>query len=84
MHETRGIKGPHLIVCPLSVLSSWLTVCFGGYMALSDRSQEAARWLPSFKTKRMHGSVNERSRLKAELRDNPVDIVITTCASLSS
>jgi len=79
VHETRGIKGPHLIVCPLSVLSSWLTVRAVQFRPCSF-SQEAARWLPSFKTKRMHGSVNERSRLKAELRDNPVDIVITTCA----
>jgi SWI/SNF-related matrix-associated actin-dependent regulator of chromatin subfamily A member 5 len=36
--ETQGgAKGPHLLVCPLSVLSSWMT--------------EIARWLPGFVSK---------------------------------
>jgi hypothetical protein len=26
LHETHGVKGPHLLICPLSVLGSWITV----------------------------------------------------------
>lgn len=44
--ETR----PFLIVCPLSVLSSWMA--------------EARRWTPELKVLRFHGPVQERDRLK--------------------
>ena len=36
----RREGGPHLIVCPLSVLSSW--------------EVEFNRWLPSFRVKKLH------------------------------
>jgi hypothetical protein len=26
LHETHGVKGPHLLICPLSVLGAWMTV----------------------------------------------------------
>lgn len=41
---------PSLIVCPLSVLSSWMT--------------EARRWTPDLKVLRFHGPSHERDRLK--------------------
>ena len=41
---------PYLVVCPLSVLNSWVT--------------EAQRWVPELKVLRMHGNKNERDRLK--------------------
>ncbi|KAJ4313163.1 hypothetical protein N0V94_007092 [Neodidymelliopsis sp. IMI 364377] len=41
---------PYLVVCPLSVLNSWVT--------------EAQRWVPELKVLRIHGSKNERDRLK--------------------
>ncbi|KAF1830998.1 ISWI chromatin-remodeling complex ATPase ISW2 [Decorospora gaudefroyi] len=41
---------PHLVVCPLSVLNSWVT--------------EAQRWVPGLKVLRFHGASNERVRLK--------------------
>lgn len=44
--ETR----PFLIICPLSVLSSWMA--------------EARRWTPDLKVLRFHGPVQERDRLK--------------------
>ncbi|KAJ4983001.1 ISWI chromatin-remodeling complex ATPase ISW2 [Stagonosporopsis vannaccii] len=41
---------PYLVVCPLSVLNSWIT--------------EARKWVPELKVLRMHGTKNERDRLK--------------------
>lgn len=41
---------PFLVVCPLSVLSSWMA--------------EAKKWAPGLKTIRFHGPAKERNRLK--------------------
>lgn len=41
---------PSIVVCPLSVLSSWMS--------------EARRWAPELKVVRFHGPVHERDRLK--------------------
>ena len=41
---------PSLVICPLSVLSSWMT--------------ESRRWTPDLKILRFHGPVHERDRLK--------------------
>lgn len=41
---------PYLVVCPLSVLNSWVT--------------EAQKWVPELKLLRIHGTKNERDRLK--------------------
>ena len=41
---------PCLVVCPLSVLSSWMA--------------ESRRWTPGLKVLRFHGPVHERNRLK--------------------
>ena len=41
---------PSLVVCPLSVLSSWMA--------------ESKKWAPELKVIRFHGPVHERSRLK--------------------
>ncbi|KAI0308557.1 SNF2 family N-terminal domain-containing protein, partial [Amylostereum chailletii] len=67
--EQNPKDAPHLVVCPLSVMSSWLS--------------EIARWIPSFRAIRYHGSATERSRLKDELRgDNfEFDVCITTYES---
>lgn len=43
-------RRPFLVVCPLSVLSSWMA--------------EASRWVPELKVMRFHGPVKERDRLK--------------------
>ncbi len=50
LSESRGENRPCLVVCPLSVLSSWIA--------------EARRWTPSLKVLRFHGPVHERNRLK--------------------
>ncbi|KAF2845503.1 ISWI chromatin-remodeling complex ATPase-like protein ISW2 [Plenodomus tracheiphilus IPT5] len=41
---------PYLVICPLSVLNSWVT--------------EAERWVPELKVLRFHGASSERIRLK--------------------
>lgn len=64
LHETHNVKGPHLLICPLSVLGAWMT--------------EIQRWLPSFKSLRFHGPATERSRLKHELTNGQPDLVVTT------
>lgn len=48
--EPESEARPCLVVCPLSVLSSWMT--------------EARRWTPDLKVIRFHGPMNERTRLK--------------------
>lgn len=47
MHEELR---PYLVVCPLSVLNSWVS--------------EAQKWVPGLKVLRIHGTVQERNRLK--------------------
>jgi len=42
LHEMRGVAGPHLIICPLSVMSSWM--------------DELARWCPKFRVVRLHST----------------------------
>ncbi|KAG5642277.1 hypothetical protein DXG03_003054 [Asterophora parasitica] len=60
-----GPHDPHLVICPLSVLSSW--------------EAEAARWVPSMHVIRLHGPANERDRLKQTLRGKrDFDIMFTT------
>lgn len=41
---------PYLVICPLSVLNSWVT--------------EAQKWVPELKILRFHGTANQRDRLK--------------------
>jgi SNF2 family DNA or RNA helicase len=49
-----NVSGPHLIVVPLSVMSSWMT--------------EFKRWCPALKVVRLHSAdSNERDRLKKEV-----------------
>ena len=75
---------PHLIICPLSVLSSWLNASACSHWAiifyLTRIYQEAARWVPSFRTLRFHGQASERTRLKNSIRDgkSSFDICVTT------
>ena len=65
--EMRGVKGPHLIVCPLSVMSSWM--------------DELAKWCPKLRVVRLHSSdENERQRLRREVVINTeiYDVALTT------
>ncbi|KAF8961860.1 P-loop containing nucleoside triphosphate hydrolase protein [Flammula alnicola] len=63
--NSSGPHDPHLVICPLSVLSSW--------------EAEAARWVPSMRVVRFHGNASERDRLKNSLRgDDDFDVILTT------
>ena len=67
LHEMRNVKGPHLVICPLSVLSSWM--------------DELQKWCPSFKVVRLHSTdETERQRLRKEVVMNvgSYDVAVTT------
>ncbi|KAF8421661.1 SNF2 family N-terminal domain-containing protein [Tirmania nivea] len=69
-----GYHRPFLVVCPLSVLSSWMNEC--------------KRWTPHLRAMRFHGPVIEKERMKklAELGEldtdgesvHPYDVIVTT------
>lgn len=76
---TTGEHRPNLVVCPLSVLSSWMA--------------ESKKWVPGLNVIRFHGPKGERERFKQECLekksryDNPnkptedsdrVDLIVTT------
>jgi SWI/SNF-related matrix-associated actin-dependent regulator of chromatin subfamily A member 5 len=54
LDKKNGVRSeearPYLVVCPLSVLNSWVT--------------EAQKWVPGLRVMRFHGATNERVRLK--------------------
>ena len=61
------MPGPHLVVAPLSVLSSWMT--------------ELKRFCPELRTVKLHSSdAEERKRLIASLSEGSTeyDVVVTT------
>ncbi|BFZ64542.1 hypothetical protein YB2330_005689 [Saitoella coloradoensis] len=64
LKENKDHKGPHLVVCPLSVLQNWMA--------------EIERWVPSLTALRYHGGKTERERLKTQARENEYDVVVTT------
>jgi len=61
-----GVPGPHLVVAPLSVLSSWMT--------------EIKRFCPELRAVKLHSSdVEERKRLITSLSEgDDYDVVVTT------
>ncbi|TPX62874.1 hypothetical protein PhCBS80983_g00145 [Powellomyces hirtus] len=59
-----GAGGPFLVICPLSVLSSWMT--------------EAKRWVPDLTVMCFHGTVAGRDRLKHEYTRIRADILVTS------
>ncbi|EOD41894.1 hypothetical protein EMIHUDRAFT_60956 [Emiliania huxleyi CCMP1516] len=68
-HLKFGLKQPgaSLVVCPLSVLSTWCA--------------ELKRWCPSLRTIKLHSSdVAERERLKTQIGETigEYDVVVTT------
>ncbi|TFY66989.1 hypothetical protein EVJ58_g1916 [Rhodofomes roseus] len=64
--NTKRQQEPHLVICPLSVLPSWLA--------------EAERWTPALKVLRFHGQKNGRNRLKDGIRSSELkfDVMVTT------
>jgi SWI/SNF-related matrix-associated actin-dependent regulator of chromatin subfamily A member 5 len=71
LRDAKGESGPHLVVCPLSVLPTWVT--------------EAKRWCPSLRAVAFHGPEAERNRLKAEvLLQGTFDVLVTTYEMLTA
>jgi SWI/SNF-related matrix-associated actin-dependent regulator of chromatin subfamily A member 5 len=73
--KSIGVSGPHLIVCPLSVLSSWMT--------------EFKKFNPKMRILKLHSSdAQERERLKKEVMDKAttdgLDAVVTTYEMIKS
>ena len=62
-----GVPGPHLVVAPLSVLSSWMT--------------EIKRFCPELRAVKLHSSdVEERKRLITSLSEgDDYDVVVGIC-----
>jgi SNF2 family DNA or RNA helicase len=61
------MTGPSLVVCPLSVLSSWCNEC--------------EKWAPSLKVFRLHASdIDQQMAQKQQLQEHAVeyDIILTT------
>ncbi|GJJ09319.1 hypothetical protein Clacol_003541 [Clathrus columnatus] len=69
LKETENFSFPHLVICPLSVLSSWINECH--------------KWFPSLRIDKVHGPAAERGYQKEELRNKTVDIVVTTYEAYS-
>jgi SWI/SNF-related matrix-associated actin-dependent regulator of chromatin subfamily A member 5 len=75
LSENKPIIGqnrPYLVICPLSVLSSWMG--------------EAKRWVPTMKAVRFHGPKAERERIKKDsmLGNDQYDIYVTTYESFKA
>lgn len=64
--KEEGVTKPSLVVCPLSVMDTWLN--------------EAKRWVPSMTVFAVHGHEQYRRKLKDECLANgkEYDIYITT------
>ncbi|KAI9329957.1 P-loop containing nucleoside triphosphate hydrolase protein [Obelidium mucronatum] len=66
--KESGRGGPYLVVCPLSVLSSW--------------EAELKRWTPTMKFIRFHGPMNERASIKKRCTREKFDVYLTTYEQL--
>ncbi|KXZ54072.1 hypothetical protein GPECTOR_5g179 [Gonium pectorale] len=69
----RHVEGPHLVVVPLSVMSSWMS--------------EFKRWCPRLRVVRLHSTdTEERKRLVREVLGNPAsfDVAVTTYDMINS
>ena len=55
--------GCSLIVCPLSVLESWMN--------------EARRWTPDLRVIRLHGAADQRAAIKAEINSSMMQMAIS-------
>ena len=52
LRESRGVRGPHLVIVPKSVAGNWI--------------KEIKKWCPSIKAIRMMGNKDDRKRVTTE------------------
>ena len=65
LKESKGIRGPHLVIAPKSTLSNWL--------------REVNRWCPSLVAFKFHGDQAEREKMKQEhLQPGKFEVCITS------
>lgn len=57
LRESRGVRGPHLVIVPKSVVGNWI--------------REFKKWCPGIKAIRMGGTKSERQKFVTE--DLPLD-----------
>jgi SWI/SNF-related matrix-associated actin-dependent regulator of chromatin subfamily A member 5 len=75
LRESRGVKGPHLVIVPKSVVGNWI--------------REFNKWCPPIKATKMGGTREERDEfIKNYLPRNPVngkypfDVLVTSYEGL--
>jgi SWI/SNF-related matrix-associated actin-dependent regulator of chromatin subfamily A member 5 len=59
LRESRGVRGPHIVIVPKSVVGNWI--------------REFKKWCPCIKAVKMGGTKEERQKVIAE--DLPLDPV---------
>ncbi|GFH05550.1 uncharacterized protein HaLaN_00030, partial [Haematococcus lacustris] len=65
LYESRGIKGPHMVLVPKSTMGNWCN--------------EFRRFCPIIRVAKFHGNQEERDRLKnTELQPGKFDVVVTS------
>ena len=65
LNQVRGVTGPHLVIVPKSTLGNWL--------------REVKKWCPMIRAKKLHGSREERKRVRdEELQPGMFDVIVTT------
>ncbi|GAV56115.1 hypothetical protein ZYGR_0BA00210 [Zygosaccharomyces rouxii] len=64
LYEKKNIKGPFLVIVPLSTLTNW--------------SSEFEKWAPVLRTIPYKGAPNERKAKQAIIKSGEFDVVITT------
>lgn len=64
LHQLHGIKGPHLIIVPLSTITTW--------------ARELSRWAPALHCVKYHGSEKSRQAIQLDSHTHRDSVFITT------
>ena len=65
LKDQKGIKGPHLVVCPNSVVGNW--------------QKELKKWLPGLRSEALIARKEQREKIIQEIvKDQNFDVLITS------